>query len=72
LRDTSSVLAISRMLLSYLLKTDLHRFLRHQHEALRCGLPHLRMGEFSIGDPDQFCTDDYTVNKPSRTLLSHL
>ena len=32
-------------------RPDLHRFLRHQHKVLRCGVPHPRVGQFSIGDP---------------------
>src|ERR1700722_1528786 len=40
---------------------NLHRFLRHQHEALRCGVPHAGVGQFSIGDPGQFCTGGYSV-----------
>lgn len=40
---------------------DLHRFLRLQHGTLRCGAPHALVAQFSIGDPGQFCTGDYTL-----------
>jgi hypothetical protein len=30
---------------------DFHRFLRHQYEALRFGVPHIGVGHFSIGNP---------------------
>ena len=44
LREKSSIRAISRMLLPTALRPDLHRFLRHQHEALRFGVPHVGVG----------------------------
>jgi hypothetical protein len=31
------------------------------HEALRCGVPHAGVGQFSIGDPGQFCTGGYSA-----------
>jgi len=44
-RDVANALALPAQ------NPDLHRFLRHQHEVLRFGVPHPGVGQFSIGDP---------------------
>ena len=65
--DTSSTRAISRSCLPSQ-DPDLHRFLRHQREALRLGVPHAGMGNFQSATPGQFCIGGNTIEESfSRT-----
>src|SRR5216684_6701855 len=53
--DSSLVAKVALRTISCL-KTGIHRFLRHQHEALRCGVRHADVGLFQSATPGHFAS----------------